>query len=192
MLNYSFDSEDERIFWLWLEELSSLDLVEIKPDKESFILNDPLTKRVMTKSKAKKVKIIEKEIHLLKSKVYTPDFIFRFKDSSFSNTIGVESIKPALTELYTSSNGWCYVDVKGSFTRNLTSSITFPDRQVMLYQRHDIYVNKVIPYGKKACLFKSTFYPEKFIQEQVYKVGAKKGQSKLTGIINTLKEFLKQ
>lgn len=202
MINYKFDSEDEKLFYNWLEELLVLDLVEIKPDKVTFDLNEPLTHNVTIKSKSKKREFIESSLNLIKVKHYTPDFIFKFKEEGFTYKLSESSLKYAITPLITSNDGWCYVDVKGSFTRNLSSSITFPDRQVMLYQKHGIYVNKVICHNandtdkKGNCLFKTTFAPLVFIEnslrKRVGKNGEAVGDSKVKYKINTLAEWIKK
>ena len=200
MINYTFDSEDEKLFYNWLEELLALDLVEIKPDRETFSLNDPLTVKITTIGKDKKKSLREENKSLLKTKTYTPDFIFKFKHDSLSYSVNSSSINQSLTPLFTSSDGWCYVDVKGAFTRNLSSSMTFPDRQVMMYQKHGIYVNKVICHNSKdtntkgSCLFKTTFVPDSFIGFSLRKRNGKNGEiigeSKIKYDIKTIKDFV--
>jgi hypothetical protein len=200
MINYTFDSEDEKLFYNWLEELAALDLIEVKPDKVSFDLNESLSRCATVKSKNKKEEFTETTLNLIKVKHYTPDFIFRFKQDGFSMKLSLEHCQFAITPLLTSSDGWCYVDVKGSFTRNLSSSITFPDRQVMLYQKHGIYVNKVICHNPKDtdkkgnCLFKATFVPLVFIEnslrKRVGKNGEQIGESKIKYKINTIQEWI--
>lgn len=176
MLNYSFDSEDEKLFWHWLEELLVLDIIEVKPDKVTYDLNNSLDIKLIGKN----LKEVSKP--LIKVKHYTPDFIFKFKNNEYSYQLNSISIKRFKTPLITSEDGWCYVDVKGSYTRNLTSSITFPDRQVMLYQKHNIYVNKVICHNSKdtdtkgSCLFKTTFVPLNFIESSIRKKAGKNGE----------------
>lgn len=200
MLNYTFDSEDEKLFWHWLEELLVLDLVEVKPDRQTFTLNEPLSVKIMTVSKAKKFSLREENKDLLKVKTYTPDFIFKFKHPNLSYLVNTSSINQSFTPLFTSSDGWCYVDVKGAFTRNLSSSVTFPDRQVMLYQKHGIYVNKVICHNSKdtntkgSCLFKMTFVPDSFIGFSLRKRNGKNGEligeSKIKYDVKTIKDFV--
>lgn len=200
MLNYTFDSEDEKLFWHWLEELLVLDLVEVKPDKITFDLNDPVEYTVIKQSKGKVKKSFREKSTLIKAKHYTPDFIFRFKQSNYSQQIDIEPLECPIIPLLTSSDTWCYVDVKGAFTRNLSSSITFPDRQVMLYQRHNIYVNKVICHNSKdtntkgSCLFKTTFAPLTFIENSFRKRNGKNGEmigeSKIKYNVKTINEFV--
>lgn len=188
MLNYTFDSEDEKIFYQWLLELYDNKIVKrIEPDRISFSISDKVEYDSFKKSGKKYVSVKKT---LINEKVYTPDFIFEL-DNAYAAQLGVERKEKPLLPLIISNNGMCYVDVKGAFTRNLTSSITFPDRQAMMYQKHQIYINKVIPYGKKNCLFKDTFYPRSFISDQIYKVGDKKGTSKLSGDVKTIDSFLK-
>lgn len=200
MINYTFDSEDEKLFYNWLEELLALDLVEIRPDRQTFTLNEQVCYPVLVPFKKKEDDLVKGVKILIKVKTYTPDFIFRFKKPIFSMNLGIEHAQYAITSLITSADGWCYVDVKGSFTRNLSSSITFPDRQAMLYQKHGIYVNKVICNNAKDtdtkgnCLFKATFAPLVFIEnslrKRVGKNGEQIGDSKVKYKINTVQEWI--
>ena len=188
MINYSFDSEEEKIFYQWLLELYNKQIVKrIEPDRISFSIFDKVEYDSFKKSGKKYVSVKKA---LIQEKIYTPDFIFEL-DNNYATQLGLERKEKPLLPLIISSDGMCYVDVKGAFTRNLTSSITFPDRQAMMYSKHSIYINKVIPYSKKKCLFKETFYPKSFISDQIYKVGDKKGTSKLTGDVKTIDSFLK-
>jgi hypothetical protein len=187
----TFDSNEEKFFYDWLIEMKDNNLVKsIIDSKKTFSICDEVvfTTEINTIIKGKKkIKILNKK--LLRDKKYTPDFIIELE-----NNVGIDMRLKAqnkpLTEFIISSDGLCYIDVKGEFTRNLTSSITFADRQAMMYNRHGIYINKVIPYGKKACLFKNTFYPKSFIIDQIYKIGIKKGLSKIIGNVTTVKEFI--
>jgi hypothetical protein len=78
--------------------------------------------------------------------------------------------------------------------------MTFPDRQVMMYQKHGIYVNKVICHNSKdtntkgSCLFKTTFVPDSFIGFSLRKRNGKNGEiigeSKIKYDIKTIKDFV--
>ena len=190
-MSINFDSQEEKFFYDWLLELQEIGLIHTinyNPPSYSLCTEVVIKTEINTLVRGVvKPKQISRKI--IKSKSYTPDFIILFKEGVCFESILDCQDKP-LIDLVISLDGFCYVDVKGAFTRNLTSSITFPDRQAMMYFNHSIYVNKVIPYSKKKCLFKDTFYPKSFIADQIYKVGIKKGQSKLIGEVRTISDFI--
>lgn len=182
-----FDSTEEDYFYEWLLELQNNSYIDyIHSNKKSYKLN----KVVLAKAKLKK-----KQVTLIKQKTYTPDFIIRFTEKArgiFFYDNGDE--KSSLFYCH-NNRRLCYIDVKGSFTRNLTSSITFPDRQLLMYTRHNIYVNKVIPIGKDdKCLFAKTFTPTYVDKLEKYKVKPKDktksvGDSKLKFPVKTLSQY---
>lgn len=68
-----------------------------------------------------------------------------------------------------------YVDVKGSFTGlHNNSAITFPIKQKLMWDKHSIYVNKVIPNSGSNCLFQESFYPVNYLVDPVTKNVRKK------------------
>ena len=190
-MNKVFDSQEEKFFYDWLLELQEIGLIEFinyNPQSYSLCFEAVVKTEINTLVRGViKPKQISRKI--IKSKSYTPDFIIQFKDGLCFDSRLERQNKPVI-DLIISLDGLCYVDVKGAFTRNLTSSITFPDRQAMMYFNHSIYINKVIPYSKKNCLFKDTFYPKTFINDNIYKVGIKKGQSKIIGDFKTISQFI--
>jgi hypothetical protein len=116
----------------------------------------------------------------VKPKVYTPDFIFSINDKTFQHANN--------QHLKVSPDGLVYVDVKGEYTKQLTSSITFPDRQAMMWDKHSIYVNKIVP----TKLFSKTFVPYSLIKTEVYKKDTKTnkvGDSKFKFKVNTYAEY---
>lgn len=196
-INYTFESDEERYFYEWLVELYDLGYIEwIYPDKKTYkIVNNVITTRVIQqKTKEKKELFI-----LTKERKYTPDFIFKFNDKAkallyHDNTGGYNS-RPYF---YCNNNrGIIYVDVKGSFGGKLNSSITFPDRQSIMCDRFNIYVQKVIPYANKPnkqTLFRDTFTPQILIDTAVYKSTRAgkwvKGASKLKYNVTKVNEYL--
>ena len=164
LVNYKFDSKSEEYFYYYLEELYKLGLVtEIKPDRVTFKIFD-------------KVVINGKKI--IGDKHYTPDFIFKV-DKCLSSIF------------FINTDGYCYVDVKGGFTSHYTSSMTFPDRQAMVWNRYNLYVEKVIPHvtsktNMRKCLFKNTFLPTKLKKVFINK----SGKSTLKYETRSIKEFI--
>lgn len=151
-IDYELDSLDEEWFAEFIIELSIQGLVVIQSTVDSYKIFDGFS--FMSKPRPKH---------------YTPDFVFKFKCNDLR-----ESMSKYLLE---SPDGLVYVDVKGNYTKRLTSSITFPDRQAMMWDKHSVYVNKVIP----EKLFQKTFVPNSLVKSHVYLRDSKhgvKGQSK--------------
>jgi hypothetical protein len=202
-LNFEFDSDEEKYFYHWLLELHELGYIDwIWDEKKTYLITNEVCSARVTQLKTKQR--IE-EFILTKKRNYTPDFIFKFNKSAYKklyhDSKGGYENRPFF---YCNNNrGIIYVDVKGAFGKKLTSSITFPDRQSLMCQRFNIYVQKVIPYATKPSkdtLFKSTFTPNVMITDQVYKktvvdrktgkVKWKKGDSKLKYKVMTVKDYL--
>jgi len=160
-----YDSTDEMLFHTYLLELEQIKVVEIL-DVETFEIFAGFS--CLPKMKAKH---------------YTPDFKFRILDRDFAN---------ATKDFFIESDGIVYVDTKGEYTKNLSSSVTFPDRQAMMWDKHSIYVNRVIPVTMKTAkgLFNRTFVPKALIPHFTYKVGVNKGKSKLNFLKLNYEEFM--
>lgn len=162
---------------------------------------------------------------LIKQKKYTPDFIFKLEHklteimTANENTILCQDKKQRLIELsnivfYNHNTkteqqdcnrlahsiedfyNYIFIDVKGAYTKQFNSSITFPDRQAMLYNYLGVYVNKIIVFDNKVkskCLFAKTFTPKKVIDEMIYKRDTgnnKVGDTKIKYKIVTIDEYL--
>ena len=203
-----YDSKEEEYFHWWLLELQLAGYVEsIKRECESYKLNEKVVAEYeITKAVKAKTKVIAQDYVLIKEKHYTPDFEVEWTDKAkgiFTFQEGdllVNSNVPFFFlhsdyEMGEMDNHTSYIEVKGAFTRNLSSSITFPDRQVMMLKEQGIYVQKIIPFdvsGKVKSLFQLTFTPSDVIQNEVYKVQTKNnkvGESKLKYPVRTLKQF---
>jgi len=202
-INFDFDSKEEEYFYDWLLELYDLGYIDwIWSEKKTYLItNEVRSARVSQLKTKQKVE----EFILTKKRNYTPDFIFKFNQCAYKKLYhdkkgGYES-RPFF---YCNNNrGIIYVDVKGAFGGNLSSSSTFPDRQSLMCQRFNIYVQKVIPYAnkpKKETLFLKTFTPRSMIADSVYKktimnrktnkVKWRKGDSKLKYKVTTVKNYL--
>jgi hypothetical protein len=168
-------NDEEKNFYYFLLELENNNIISnIKYEEKSFLLSDKIEYEDIIKLKTK-VKIKTKT--LLHPHEYTPDFTFEVINKVIANSIFKITFR-----------GVCYIDVKGEFTRNFNSSITFPLNQKWMYQRYGIYVEKVIPNS----LFKKTFLPLEVKKNSYYKIGSRKGKSKLDYKPKTLKMFLKE
>lgn len=140
---FSVDSNEEVAFIHWCEELYKLKLIDIdfnifyQPDSYELI---------------PKVKYFEgkKERTLLREHNYTLDFIIIMTEELYS-------LFPALQKyLISSQDKKCYIDIKGTFNKN-GGDRTFSINQKLMYNRYELYVNKIIP----DKLFQLSFLPEK-------------------------------
>ncbi len=189
----SFDSWEEYYFNEWLKELGNYNIISgYSKCRTPFIISEKVTVCFAGKKK-------ESNKTILKKLTYTPDYIasFNYRSMLLTASYGIKNNYPPeayfLNNLYASQNYALYFEVKGAYTKHLNSSITFRDRQAMLYASQDIYVNKVIPYSLNTkytkTLFELTFCPQKFIDDMVYTKGEKKGQSKIPFLIKTISQF---
>ena len=203
-IDYEFESKEEEYFYDWLVELYNVGLIDwIYNERKTYrIVNEvKVSKCIELKTKNKDVEFI-----LTKKRDYTPDFIFKFNDkalglSYYDQFKGYEN-RPYF---YCNNNrGIIYVDVKGEFAGKLNSAKTFPDRQSIMCDKFNIYVQKVIPFAKKVnktTLFKSTFTPQTMIDTEVYskttrdrktgKIKWNKGDSKIKYKVTKLKEYVR-
>lgn len=210
----NFDSNEERFMYNWLQELNDYNLIDwIDVNPPSYEINEEVSfefkKDIQMKTKVKQ-KIIKKK--LLLRKVYTPDYIVKFNEKllnilyvDLTDNKNIDNLDVPFFLL--GKNNLIYqnnklekesiiIDVKGEYTRNLNTSITFPDRQAMMYNRYKVYVNKCIPHGRKDCLFRNTFVPKDIQAELTYvkdlkNLKVKAGDSKIKYPIKNIEEWLK-
>jgi len=160
-----FDSEEERLFYLYLEELKDNGYVrDFTFHVDSFVLSEPVkyswAKKMKTKSK-------EMESTLLQGHVYTPDFKIiwnpkgyeRFYFNIFDENKLFDKV-PFVNNIGNDGNDiGSYIEVKPSFDMNNMQRL-FSINQKWMWEEHKIYVQKVIPIGKNTCLFAKTFVPQ--------------------------------
>ena len=194
-INYKFLNSQEEYFYYWLEELYDNGFISrIEPDQLSFTLNNPLNIDY-TKIKGKS-KVTTAQLKLIKERSYTPDFIFEFTNKAENVFYFIENSNKQIFPFVNKDNK-IYVDTKGEYTKHYSSSITFGDRQAMMWDRHSIYVQIIKAYIKegKKCLFEETFTPKKVVKKEVYLKdipikNIKKGDTKIKFKIRTLDEYL--
>jgi hypothetical protein len=160
-----FDSEEELHFVYWLEDMN----IPYEYHPEPLILSEPVytyeSKQLKTKTK-----VVRKT--LLRACTYGADFKVRLDDIDM-NTYRVSGWWPDADVNY------IYIDIKGKFGANSQDGAKFSIVQKWTYQRHGIYVNKVIPED----LFNITFCPDRCRYTKTGK--PKKAYSKC----KTLKEY---
>ena len=158
-----FDSEEERLFYLYLEELKINGFVkDYTYHVNSFTLSESVKYSWIKKIKTKDKKI---ESTLLQGHIYTPDYwiewtpkalgIFYF--SAFDEENRLDEI-PFINNKEGEYSG-TYVEVKPSFDMNNMQRL-FSINQKWVYQEYGVYVQKIIPVGKATCLFAKTFVPK--------------------------------
>ena len=143
-MNYGFDSQEEVWFSAWLHEAQEKGYVIYhKYHPSSFLLSVNQTYKVEKQLKTK-VKVIHK--HLLRPHWYQADFKVAFSKSF------LESFK---TKLY-STGEYYWIDIKGQYANARNSSaVTFPINQKWVYEKYNVFVNKVVP----ERFFKHTWVP---------------------------------
>lgn len=160
-----FDSEEERLFFLYIEELKQNGFIkEYTFHVESFILSEPVKYKWIKKIKTKEKKM---ESTLLHSHCYTPDFWIEwtpkalgiFYYGAFDDENKMDEI-PFINNIGNDGNyRGTFIEVKPSFDMNNMQRL-FAINQKWMFQEHGIYVQKIIPIGKPNCLFATTFVPK--------------------------------
>lgn len=83
-----------------------------------------------------------------------------------------------------------WIDVKGTVIgRNNTSAISFPLNQKWAYA-NGVFVQKIVVSLDEKGIFARTFTPARVVEEEVYKIAAKKGETKLKYKPVTLEQWL--
>lgn len=179
-------SQSEVYFEWWLEELKSAGLVIDFSRGQTFNLIDPLAFDFNQHYKTKEPLI--KQVNVLRNVAYTPDYKVLFNKkllgklyanlegrnilddgrAPFPGNIWQEILFLTTDTNYFSETSLVYFDVKPPshairFSGALGSSRDFPIKQHLMYSVHNIFVNKVIPYGQKECLFTKTFLPKRYL-----------------------------
>lgn len=160
-----FDSEEERLFYLYLEELKANGFVkDYSYHVQSFTLSESVKYSWIKKIKNKEKKM---ESTLLQGHIYTPDYWIEWTPKALGIFYyGIFDEENRLDEIPFLNNvnnegeySGTYVEVKPSFDMNNMQRL-FAINQKWVFQEHGVYVQKVIPVGKPTCLFAKTFVPQ--------------------------------
>ncbi len=185
-----FDSAEEWYFSWWLDELKEAGFViKYERQKPTFTLSEKIEKTVVKQHKTKKKEVKQT---LFQECTYTPDFTIEFTIKAlllFIDNLNWITTKAEL--LYNwrecdkiKDNIWTvYADVKPLFTLEHSKAQVFSIIQKWMYQKHEIYVNKVI-YQK---LFEKTFTPKKYLLTE-----KTKQPRKIKWEVRTLQEFVNE
>jgi hypothetical protein len=185
-----FDSEEERLFYLYLEELQNAEYVKIFDfHTKQYVLSEPVK---YSYTKKLKTKDIEKEGTLLREHIYTPDYWIDWHLSAygiFYSYIDGDDLSKTHFVVNKNNEGeniGSLIEVKPSWdAQNMTR--LFSINAKWMYQEHHLYVQKVTPIGDHKCLFAKTFVPEKA------RYTAKTGKLKKYKFkVKTLEEFINE
>lgn len=210
----TLDSTYELYFSWWLDDLKEYGLVRnITPQPEGFSFDyDDV---FLVEQNYQKKENIYKSFKLFNTLGYTPDFLVEFHKSLLHKLFGhivktgntyILRNDPELEKgnVYQNTIFYCfdncvrddyysiYFDVKppSSVVNKvsfLASSRDFRYNQILLFDRHKIYVNKVVPIGMKNCLFNKTFTPKRYFYTDSGKI-LRKRTPKLTW--RTIEQYL--
>lgn len=136
-----FDSQEELDFVYFLEDLGVPYVYQPPP----LILAEPVKETITVKLKTKEKK---KEITILQGCSYTADFVIKNSDIS-------EQLANKLN-LKESSDSNYWIDIKANYIAN-NDDVKFSVIRKWVYQKHNIYINKVQP----STLFQRTFCPDR-------------------------------
>lgn len=146
--NIEFDSENEIVFYEWLNEAIQYGFVEkFEYHPKSFKLFDGATytyeKTTVLKTKTK---IEQLERSLLQPHVYTCDFLI-------TPTAAFKTLNSGIPD-HILDNPF-HVDTKGGFSKR-ADLVTFPIDQKWVYEKYGVFVVKIVP----EKLFLKTWVPE--------------------------------
>ena len=180
-----FDSVGEMHFYWWLEELKENGYVsDILLQPDPFPMSDRVS---MLFTKHLKTKTQVKPFTVMREHVYTTDFLFVFTDKAkkiFHVSFDEKSsdhTKEELSNLKTTNNGVCLIEVKPSFDQNNMTRLAVLNQKWVM-EKHGKFINIVIP----EKLFEKTFTPTRYLfcdkSKQTRKI-------KYSNVV-TLKEYL--
>lgn len=173
MKDLDLDSNEELFFWWWCEELQDKGyILKHVREPKSFVLSDTVKYLHIKKNKPT-------ESTLLREHHYTPDSGIIWTNKAIG--IFTEVTETLVSKLLISdSTNTCYVEVKPSYDQNNMTRL-FTINQKWIYQKYDIYINKVIP----EKLFEQTFTPTRFLF-----TNKSKQKRKIKFKVRTLQEYL--
>jgi len=186
-----FDSEEERLFYLYLEELQEngyIDKFTFHEDK--FILSEQVKYNWLKKTNKRSIKMSSA---LLQEHVYSPDFHIHWNMKAyriFYHDIFDEEHKLESTPFVSNinsdgTNAESIIEIKPNFDfQNMTRLSIINGKWV--YDKYKIFVQKIIPIGNESCLFAKTFVPQKALLTK--KTNKPK---KYKFVVKSLKEFIK-
>jgi hypothetical protein len=194
---------NEIYFEWWLDELKNKGLViSYLREPESFKLYEALN---INYEKELKTKTKEMSFNLFREMIYTPDYLVRFdvsmskffgfvEDNCLKNSVDRSKILGYTTK-YSDNDIYVYFDCKPTpqaekYSNKVGSSRDFKFNKRLLYEKHNLIVNKVIPCGIANSLYCKTFLPTRY--RFTDKSGALRKLKPYDLKTNTLEEWLRK
>jgi hypothetical protein len=180
---YKFDSDEEGHFASALQQLQANGYIKSwHYHPKPFILSEKVTynyKEIL------KTKTNDKEGFLLHPHSYQADFLIYWNSIAEHIFFASLSNNDQVTNYPFIANGekskWSVIDVKGTFAGpHNNSAISFPLDQKWVYQKYNIYVQKIIP----VKLFAKTFTPDAFLKTPTGKA------KKINFKVRSLKQYI--
>lgn len=164
-VEYIPDSDEERFFIDWLEELILFGFVKHYYRPKSYLLSSNSTYELHIPAKSKRGTDKTVERKLLAEHLYTPDFKITWTEKAYGifHEPITEKQKNKDCPFFSHYNHfdnsyYSIVEVKPVFDRNNMTRL-FVINQKWVYERYKIFVNLV----KIPTFFKTTFVPQKYL-----------------------------
>jgi len=181
--NIVFDSEEELLVYYYLQELEDNNFIDnfiFHPD--SILLSNAVSYKWIDKLKTKNV---EKETSILREHIYTYDYQIMWNIKSYGIFYYNLEDNYKLDKIsFIAQNNISNIEVKPAWDmQNMTRLFSINSKWV--YDKYQIYIQKIIPIGKNNCLFAKTFTPKKAMLTK-----KTKKPKKFKFKVKTLEEFL--
>lgn len=199
---------EEYVVFLYLDELKDKGYIkEMIFQPESFNLFEGLPKKFykLKELKTKFKKQYSKKQYLINPHVYTTDFKIYWYPRAIANDVTdcvdddeLRNTIPFIYNFSAEQGAVSYLEVKPGFDQNNMTRMFTNHIQPLVWDRYNVYVQLIKPMD----LFKSTFIPEKIIDNFFYKkdaftgkgvnrrLKARKGDKKYSWEYNMLKDYL--
>ena len=196
----------ETYFEWYLNELSALGYVKhYSRESKSFVVRNESEYGELVRFKRKSPEI--KQFNLFPKITYTPDYFiewtplaeyFFFEEVNFTEVF--QFGKPLfVAHRGTRDNGesflYSYVDVKptNSVVRRggrVSSSVSFPFKQRMLWEQEKVYINKVVPIPMAGTGFNSALFVKSFVPQRYLLTDGGRQIRKIQFKLRTLNEYI--
>lgn len=202
--DWILDSYLEVFFCYYLQELQDNGFIDhFEPHVSKWDITPTFTRKYL---KQLKTKSIEAEYHLLHGGSYTADFSILFT-SKAANIFYLDPSKPVkniknipFRLSRTDGSLVCHVEIKSTNESTTSSSYSFAIWQKVIMKDFNEYVQKIQPFSldriqSKKTLFHQTFYPQRVLNSQVYKVncsGGRVGETRIKHEYKTFKQFINE
>jgi hypothetical protein len=191
------DSLQEVYFEWWLNELIKHGFLKrFERSKRYNLIDSVFTPKLNfkpTKKEPQRYLLVERQF--LDSWTYEPDYDLYWEEKSLNfwftdlEFLYPKDFKTIFEAKWINGEWLSIIDIKPQFFRggSMSSSVKFPLIQKMMFSKHNIYVQKISPLGKKG-LFDNTFTPERYLLQDKRMINRKISQWTPGSIKSYLKE----